>query len=177
MIAHEPGPRCGRESSKAEFRTKLTIQHGYKLAEEAGRDQPSLKDAIWELLMEAADTLKRLPNRERGWLTATSRAHWPEVVRDFDTGGSRSRVVRLRRAPASAEAIDRMDEVLQWLVHAGGAKPQRDVGVLFGLACGLKVMSLKQRYGCGRRTVYDIRDRSLLRLCKWLSGDVGKRRY
>lgn len=166
---------CGRSM----LRARLALKHGLRLAEEAGRAQPSLKDAVWELLMEAADTLKRLPNRERGWLTATSRAHWPAIVRDVEESfngaagkGPRDSTVRYNRAPATADAIDRMDVVLVWLVHAGGRKPQRDVAVLFGLACGIKVATLRGRFGCGRRTIYDIRDRALGRLCAWLTAEV-----
>ena len=152
---------------------KLAVEHGLYLAEMAGRQNPTLRDGVWELLMEAADTLKRQPNRERGWLTASSRVHWPEMVREFDAGYQRHAAGSPRLLPASADAIDRMDEVLLWLVHAAGAKPQRDVGVLFGLACGVKVAFLRERYGCARRTVYDTRDRALARLCSWLAKEFG----
>lgn len=171
----QPPRACGRSM----LRARLALKHGLRLAKEAGRAQPSLKDAVWELLMEAADTLARLPNRERGWLTATSRAHWPAIVRDVEEvfndaagKGPRGSAVRYNQAPATAEAIDRMDVVLVWLVHAGGRKPQRDVAVLFGLACGIRVAALRSRFGCGRRTIYDIRDRALGRLCAWLSTEV-----
>lgn len=169
MRANEALVRNRSSSSQRPQRVKRAVEHGLYLAELAGRQNPTLRDGVWELLMEAADTLKRQPNRERGWLTASSRVHWPEMVREFDAGHQRQAAGCPRLLPASAAAIDRMDEVLLWLVHAAGAKPQRDIGVLFGLACGVKVAFLRERYGCARRTVYDIRDRGLARLCSWLA--------
>src|SRR3546814_9553304 len=55
---------------------EAAIAEGLRRAREAGRKDPTLRDAVWELLLEAGDTLGRLPNRERGWLTGASRAHW-----------------------------------------------------------------------------------------------------
>ncbi|HIP78533.1 MAG TPA: hypothetical protein EYH07_08755 [Kiloniellaceae bacterium] len=158
-------------------RARSALVHGCALARSAGRESPDLRDAIWELLMEAADTLSRLPNRERGWLTAASRAHWPDVVRHYEEslqdGRAPSAATALRRSPASAEAIDRMDTVLAWLPLAGGSNPRRDLAVLFGLACGAKVAVLRRRFGCGRRTIYDIRDRALRRLCAHVASELG----
>jgi len=82
--------------------------------------------------------------------------------------GGREGAPAVRPTPARAETIDRMDTVLLWLPLAGGANARRDVSILFGLACGLKVPVLRQRFGCGRRTVYDVRDRGIARICGWL---------
>ncbi|MGD1878946.1 MAG: DUF6362 family protein [Kiloniellaceae bacterium] len=147
---------------------------GLQLARQAGIPAPTLRDAVWELLLEAGDTLRRLPNREHGWLTAASRGHWPDYVRsaaeDFSADGAAG-----RRGPASAEAIDRLDAVLLWLPHAAGSNPKRDpkrdVALLFALACGVKVVTLRRRFGCGRRTVYDARDRGIARICGWLRAE------
>lgn len=151
------------------------VSEGLRLARQAGCAEPTLRDAVWELLLEAADTLRRLPNRERGWLTGAARAHWPDYVRNTAeefagaVGADRStRQSSLRPSPATAEAIDRMDTVLMWLPQAGGKNARRDIAILFGLACGLKVARLRQRFGCGRRTVYDVRDRGIARICGWL---------
>ncbi len=157
------------------LRIEAAVAEGLRLAREAGHAEPSLRDAVWELLLEAADTLRRLPNREQGWLTAAARAHWPDYVRNTaeEFAGAVGRAGRetgqaLRPTPARAEAIDRMDTVLLWLPLAGGANPRRDVSILFGLACGLRVPVLRQRFGCARRTVYDVRDRGIARICGWL---------
>lgn len=143
-------------------RIDAAIAAGFKRARQAGRAEPTLRDAVWELLLEAGDTLKRLPDREKGWLTGASRAHWPDYARSL------AAETPLRLPPASGAAIDRLDMVLVWLPHAAGSNPKRDLAVLFGLACGLPVPLLRRRLGCGRRTVYDVRDRGIARLCGWL---------
>ena len=160
------------DDAAAVRRTEAAVKAGLRLAQQAGKAEPGLRDAIWEVLLEAAETLRRLPDRERGWLTAASRAHWPDYVRETAAicGGSMAAGARSgpRPAPAGAAAIERLDTVLLWLPQAGGAHPRRDVSVLFGLACGARAAALQRRLGCGRRTIYDIRDRSLARICAWL---------
>ncbi|GAB4390984.1 MAG: hypothetical protein Tsb0032_00190 [Kiloniellaceae bacterium] len=166
-------PRRSEEGLER-LRIETAVAEGLRLARQAGREAPTLRDAVWELLVEAGDTLRRLPNRERGWLTAAARAHWPDYVRNTAeefagaVGAEGAGRVRLRPSPASAAAIDRLDTVLLWLPHAGGTQAKRDVTVLFGLACGLRVAALRRRFGCGRRTVYDVRDRGVARICGWL---------
>ncbi len=61
-------------------------------------------------LCEAVDTLKRLPvpDIQRG-MTA-----WPEILRSASEAYGYNDV-RTRLAPASAAAIDRLEETLQWL--------------------------------------------------------------
>ena len=153
-------------------RIEAAIAEGLRLARQAGRRDPTLRDAVWELLLEAGDTLRRLPNKEHGWLTGASRAHWPDYAREtaaelYGAVGGAARE-RPRLGPASAAAIDRLDTVLGWLPQAAGKQPKRDVAVLFGLACGLRVATLRRNLGCGRRTIYDVRDRGIARICGWL---------
>jgi len=159
---------CVRRGGAAqEKQIDHAIIEGLARARLAGRDAPGLRDAVWELLLEAGDTLRRLPDRERGWLTAATRAHWPDYLRDgVEEAGAAA--PRVRRAPASGEAIDRLDTVLAWLLQAAGSDPKRDITILFGLACGVKVAFLRRHLGCGRRTVYDVRDRGIARICGWL---------
>lgn len=65
---------------------------------------------VEERMVEAADTLKRLPEeRVRGYFST-----WPPVIRDYWEAFGREDV-RLRRGPPSAAAITRMDEALAWL--------------------------------------------------------------
>lgn len=65
---------------------------------------------VEERMVEAADTLKRLPEeRVRGYFST-----WPTVIRDYWEAFGREDV-HLRRGPPSAAAIDRMDEALAWL--------------------------------------------------------------
>jgi Domain of unknown function (DUF6362) len=146
------------------LRLEAAIAAGLEGARETGGSAPRLRDAVWTLLLEAGDTLRRLPNRERGWLTAASRSHWPDYLRSAAeelAGGAAA----ARTAPAQPAAIDRLDTVLAWLAYVGGPRQQRDQAILFGLACGVKVAALRQRFGCGRRTVYDARDRAIARIC------------
>ncbi|MGF1629616.1 MAG: hypothetical protein ACFCUT_09110 [Kiloniellaceae bacterium] len=153
-------------------RIDAAIMEGLRLARQAGSQDPTLRDAVWELLLEAGDTLRRLPNKEHGWLTAASRAHWPDYARnsaaELDGALAGAARQRPRLSPASGDAVDRLDTVLVWLPQAAGAQPKRDVAVLFGLACGIRVATLRRNLGCGRRTVYDVRDRGIARICGWL---------
>ena len=65
---------------------------------------------VEERMVEAADTLKRLPEeRVRGYFST-----WPTVIRDYWEAFGREDV-RLRRGPPSPAAIDRMDEAMTWL--------------------------------------------------------------
>jgi len=148
-------------------RIDAAVAEGLRRAQHAGCAAPRLQDAVWELLLEAGDTLSRLPDRERGWLTAASRGHWP----DFLNEGTEA--ARVRRSPTGGAAIDRLDTVLAWLPKAAGAQPKRDLAILFGLACGLRVVVLRRKIGCGRRTIYDVRDRGIARICGWLREQSG----
>ncbi|GAB4357154.1 MAG: hypothetical protein Kow00114_08550 [Kiloniellaceae bacterium] len=160
-------PEAAIETTASVKRIDAAVAQGLALARQAGRADPGLREAVWELLLEAGDTLRRLPNREHGWLTAASRAHWPDHLRSVAEDCAAA--APLRRSPASGAAIERLDVVLPWLRHAAGPSrgghPQREAAVLFGLACGVKVASLRRRLGCGRRTVYDLRDRGIARIC------------
>src|SRR3546814_6713426 len=111
-------PRSTRTDTLFPYTT--LFRSGLRLARQAGREDPGLKEAVWELLLEAGETLSRLPNRERGWLSGASRAHWPDYARSA-AAESRSRL-----PPASSEAIDRLDSVLAWLPQAAGTNPKRD---------------------------------------------------
>jgi len=153
---------CGRAAPSDPSRIDAAVAEGLHRARQAGHEAPTLRDAVWELLLEAGDTLRRLPNREHGWLTAASRAHWPDFARSAAADS------RMRLPPASGAAIDRLDSVLAWLPQAAGANPKRDLAVLFGLACGVRAAVLRRNLGCGRRTVYDVRDRGIARICGWL---------
>lgn len=157
----EAGMQCDGTTAGDLVRMEAAVAEGLRLARSAGRSDPTLRDAVWELLLEAGDTLRRLPNREQGWLTA-ARAHWPDQL--SGSGGDS----RLRLPPARRDAIDRLDGVLLWLPQAAGSNPRRDLAILFGLACGVRVAVLRRSLGCGRRTVYDVRDRGIARICGWL---------
>src|SRR3546814_11384433 len=116
-----PGVRGGGRGGSCEAAgIEAAIAEGLRRAREAGRKDPTLRDAVWELLLEAGDTLGRLPNRERGWLTGASRAHWPAFASVL-TGET-----KLRPSPPSGSAIDRPDLGIPCVPQAAGAQPKRD---------------------------------------------------
>ncbi len=148
---------------------------GLRMCEEAGKAEPAVRDAVWELLVEAADTLKRLPDRERRWLRSGTFSSWPRTVRDYGEAfaaavarGGRWETATAALAPPPAGAVGRLEIVMQWLAGAGGRAPRRETNVVFALAGGVPVRVIRRRFGIGRRTVYDIRDRGIRRICGWL---------
>jgi hypothetical protein len=97
----------------------------------------SLNGIVWRLLQEAADTLSRLPDRERGWLMAGDRIAWPTVIhsaqeqyeaelqRLIDLKEEKS-LTRLPKLPiADPTAIPRMLTVLSWLRFVRARNLQR----------------------------------------------------
>lgn len=98
------------------------LAHGYKLAGDAGEQEPTAEDAVWCLLVEAVATLQALPDREVGWLLSAERAAWPAVLTEAADAfaqavadGGRWRGVKVRPALPSSAAIARMDVVHGWL--------------------------------------------------------------
>ena len=156
------------------------VAHGYRLAVENGREEPKLRDAVWELLIEAFETLNALPDQEITWLLAGERAHHPQVmVEDIEKDewertlnalslGEKLRVLGPVRIKAGKEAIDRMDEVIRWPAQIRTKNRRRDVAVLVYLAGGVSVSKVRKIFGLKRRNVYDIRDRGLAHLVTWI---------
>lgn len=65
---------------------------------------------VEERLVEAADTLKRLPKvKVQGYFTT-----WPPIIREHWQADGWAEV-KLRRGPPAPRAIDRMDEAFGWL--------------------------------------------------------------
>lgn len=97
--------------------------------------------AVWEQLVEGAETLQRLPDASRG--PRKVRSSWPEIVRNaaesFNAEAERADLRRL--GPPSADAIDRLDRVIVWLEWLSG-----DVQRLVWLrACGVPWWRLELR--------------------------------
>ena len=66
---------------------------------------------VEDRIEEAAFTLRRLPDPR----LQQARSSWPPIIHEFhDAYGAEP--ARLRLGPPSAAAIDRMDEVLAWLM-------------------------------------------------------------
>ena len=98
---------------------------------------------VEERLIEAADTMKRLPQfRVQGYYNS-----WPTIMREFsDRVGETPQ--RLRRPPPSPTAITRMEEALQWLrwLEADDAK------LVWMRAEGLQWKPICWRFGITRAT-------------------------
>lgn len=110
-----------------------------------------LRDIIWECLEDAADTLSRLPDRERGWLTSADRSCWPEVhhtaqehyeaelQRLTDLKEERQQTPLRRLAITDPSAIPRMLTVLGWLQHVRARnflREKRDKLIVLAMAQG-----------------------------------------
>ena len=87
--------------------------------------KPATIAALEERLHEAIRTLRALPDRERKWIHAAG-ARWPDTLREVadvlalalervQQGKSAFESMRGPRYTPSKEAIDRMDEALDWL--------------------------------------------------------------
>ena len=157
------------------------VAHGHRLARENGCEGPRLRDAVWELLIEAFATLKTLPDRERGWLLSCERSHHPGVVvenaelaqweatLDALSLGEKIKLLGPVKLRALKLAVDRMDEVLMWPSMIRTKNRRRDVKVLVYLAGGVKVAQVRRIFGLKRRNVYDIRDRGLAHIVVMVS--------
>lgn len=104
-------------------------------------------DEVEALLIEAADTLKRLPaDRPRGYISSM-----PTPVRSVqELVGAEP--ARLRRPPPPAAAIDRLDMVLGWMAWL----EEDQVRVLWARAGGVPWRPICQRLGCGRTKAWQI---------------------
>ena len=71
---------------------------------------PWSMDDVQDRIVEAVDTLKRLPVPD----IQRTVTRWPDIVRDSREAYGYS-TVRVRLAPAAPEAISRLDETLEWL--------------------------------------------------------------
>jgi hypothetical protein len=154
--------------------TRRALQQGLDLLAQEGEPTPSLRGVIWRLAQDAAETLERLPDREKGWLTSGERAIWPELARpseecravekeianELAIEALRSRaggLVYLRTLPdplarlpiTDTTAVDRMLTVLSWLrfVKGKGRRTiRRDQMCFLALALGRPPRVVRAQY-------------------------------
>ena len=163
------------------------ITHGYRLARDNGCAEPAQRDAVWELLVEAFDTLRSLPDRERGWLLACERSHHPDVLienielaeweetLDALSLGEKLKVMGDVKPKPGHGAIDRMDEVITWPAAIKTKNRRRDIGVLYYCASRRSSAIIRRRFNINHRnTLYDIRDRGLSHIVVWLDERLKK---
>lgn len=97
-------------------------------------------------LIEAADTLRRLPERGANGFGST----WPPVDEDCCCADSKSARTKARSAPPNAGAIDRMDEALLWL----GRLDRRDQQIVWRRACGCHWKIIASEHAIERTTAW-----------------------
>lgn len=127
---------------------------------------PRPGDVVWYAIREAMDTLRRLPDREAGWLYAL-RGAFPEVALDhkdaleaFETmvqrlalGEVAAEDVEVRRPP-SPKAISRMEVIFGWHRYLRGKAKRRDWKILGLLGSGMAAARVAKIAHCSTRTVF-----------------------
>lgn len=113
-------------------------------------------------LEDAAATLRALPR-------ASLKAHltsWPEVVRDSVSLLAASEGAKARPAPPHPRAIDRMDEVLSWLLACEEAERR----ILWARACRIPWRKLEALDGRSHMTLRQVAGRGLQKVRGHLRG-------
>jgi hypothetical protein len=126
-------------------------------------------------LFEAIRTLRRLPDRERGYLQGL-RARWPEPLRDFwdewalaiERGGFEA--MRARPPAPSPAAIDRMLPTLHWLSWLD--KDERRIVSLRAL--GVSWWQIASRMGRSERTAQRRHEQGLKMIAARLAMEFAK---
>ena len=172
--------------------TTAMIDHGYDLAVKArapGAPEPKLSDAVWELLIEGMETLRRLPDREVNCLRAADRSHMPQIIRKMDDEfGAEVDRVGMGEAPRetviwpgapSKAAIDRMEKVLDWYSLGGNGRPaRRGMQTLYLLAAGVKPRYVAELTRVNAKhyhsTLYSRRDRALAEIVVHIDEEIRK---
>jgi flavin-binding protein dodecin len=110
-----------------------------------GTDEDWTPEMVQARLVEAADTLRRLPAvKVQGYFST-----WPPIVRDFwEAFGWND--VEVRLGPPAPDAIDRMDETLQWLRWL---EPD-ETRLVWLRAEGVRWKLISARFGIGRTTAW-----------------------
>lgn len=104
-------------------------------------------EQVEDMLIDAADTLKRLPaDRPRGYVSSM-----PTPVRCVVEDAEGEPAMR-RRPPPSAAAIDRLDQVLGWMAWL----EEEQVRVVWARASGVPWRPICRRLGCGRTKAWQI---------------------
>jgi hypothetical protein len=119
------------------------------------------RDQVEQRLEEAADVLKRLPDRSvQGYFSL-----WPQIKYEFaDLVGQEP--PRLKRPPPPADAISRMEETLTWTVWL---EPD-DGKLVWARAEGTPWKPLCWRFGLSRATAHRRYDYALSLIAWRLNG-------
>lgn len=121
---------------------------------------------IAERIEEAADTLRRLPDRERQALRQAERGQsWPLMLHTAAEHAAWEKTP-IRRPPPNSAQVSRMEEVLDWLLML--AKVERKFFNAVWLFCALrrKASEAAKALGCHRETATVWRDAGLDRIAQ-----------
>ena len=138
------------------IRRLQTIKDGYEIARADGIEHPTHEQMIWYIVQEAADTLERLPDREREQRLSGKKSHMPEMI------GRASRRPLHKGAP-TGDAIDRLDELFRWFSLISEDRI-RKIKVLLALGGGASAGKVAGYIGVHRDTPLKLRDRALLEI-------------
>lgn len=123
---------------------------------------------VADRLREAAETLGRLPLNHPGRRMSSS---WPDIVRSFKDLKGFTDPARPRIAP-SAQAIDRMDEViLRWLPRLTGEGAGEEVKLLWTWMAKIPAEHTARKLGMSRSTLTRRRGAALKKLAVLLNSD------
>lgn len=125
-------------------------------------DIAAVRVEIAERIEEAWDTLKRLPDRDKALLMKEA-ATWPTMLHTAAEHAA-WKPMKVKRPPPTAKQIDRMHEVLDWLLAL--AKQERDFCKAVWLCCAerKKPAEAAKILGCHRQTARIWRDNGLERI-------------
>ncbi len=127
-------------------------------------------DAVRLWLQQAADTLRRLPDRERAFIYGRG-STWPDIVRKSSEGYGYGEV-RPRAGPPEAGAIDNLQRVILWL---GWLSPNWR-RILWARACGIPASRIAAMIGCNRATIWRTEKRALVMIATALNDLQGQTR-
>ena len=145
------------------------LSQGAVLAQASGIERPSPADAVWALLVEAAEVLKRLPDRERRWLLQSLRSRHPEILHERWEYGAWDRR-NPRPGPPAAGAITRMDLTMALLRRLPASRHwRRDIRILWALASNVPPRAVARRVGLRANSVSKFRHK----LCAILAEKAG----
>lgn len=153
-------------------RIAKALEEGQAMCIENGNPEPRYADMVWALIEDAAQTFRRLPDRERAWLRAGERIAWPNIVYDrqelaeafavqvarVQAGEEPMEALQIRPSPPTARAIDRAQYVSSWRRHLVGVNQIRDWRILWLMAFRVKQAHIARELRCSRQTLHDRRE-------------------
>ena len=130
-----------------------------------GAERVTPPDMVRWVVGNAMDTLRRMPDREAGWLYG-QRSLWPDIARNYAErlAAFEQELKALlsgegdspRKTPASPLAIRRMHIVFGLFPYlVVGRNRRRDYRILSGMAGGQTSTRLAREIGCHQQTVMD----------------------